>query len=60
MWDVFIKLLPSRLRDLYRREGEKLIKSQRWWATLRKQHLPGTVGLTREFTEPVTVHVRPT
>lgn len=39
-WTVFIKLLPSRLRDLYRREGGKSIKSQRAWLTLRKRHLP--------------------
>ena len=45
-WDVFIKSLPSRLRDLCLWKRRRDLQSQRWWTTPRKQCLSDTAGRT--------------
>lgn len=44
-WNVFIKSLPSWLRELCKRGGWKECKSQRGWMIRRKQYLPDKTGL---------------
>lgn len=55
-WDVFINPTPPYmgLKDLCGRGGRKINwKSQRWWMTPRKQHLPDTTGLMHIWTHRV-------
>ena len=50
-WDVFIKPLPSRLRDLCGREGKKIVKSQKGSIAPWKQCLPDKSGLVHIWTQ---------
>ena len=52
-------LNPSQLRDQWRRGSQKIVKCQRWWVTPRKQHLPGTTGLTYVWIQRLWQHTRP-
>jgi hypothetical protein len=46
VWDVFIKALPSRLRQgSMQKRRQKDCNSQQWWMTPRKQSLSDTAGL---------------